>query len=233
MRCVVLLVMIAGAVQAQVPRVLLPDLEPGAEPKLADPAALAERIAKTSRSASDKLAEAKTEKTALNDQRQVKDDLDELIRMLEQPPPPSQSSSSGGGESKDKNEPKDKNDKTGNPPPKGGTPPPKGGDSKPMNAGNPPPKPGSPDKPNDNSPKPMPNGKVGNGASPGMPTTAGPALPNLPLEESLSRDFWGHLPDAQRAQMLQFYREQSQSKYKDLLAEYYKALAEKEKKSGK
>lgn len=64
----------------------------------------------------------------------------------------------------------------------------------------------------------------------GEPGKGGTSLPQLPPEESLAKDFWGHLPDAQRQQMMQFYREQYMSKYKDLLADYYKSLAEKEKK---
>ena len=192
-----------------VPRVLFPD-PPAADADAADAKSLAERIAKNSRSVSEDLADAKTEAKTLRDQQQVTTDLDALIKMLDKPPPPTASSqSSGGGSSKS--------------PPRASA----------QNSASAP----------EAESKPMGNAKAANSTSP-QPTKAGPSkpasgsgengvarsLPVLPREESLARDFWGHLPDAPRQQMMQFYREQYLTRYKDLLADYYRSLAEKDKK---
>lgn len=69
------------------------------------------------------------------------------------------------------------------------------------------------------------------GATPGI--GGGAAQPTLPPAESLAKDFWGHLPELPRQRMMQFYREQYMSRYKDLLPQYYSSLAEKEKKAKK
>ena len=72
--------------------------------------------------------------------------------------------------------------------------------------------------------KPMPGNQAGGG---------GMAKPALPLDEAIARDFWGNLPDLPRQRMLQFFREQYMSRYKELLPQYYQSLAEKEKKGKK
>ena len=66
-----------------------------------------------------------------------------------------------------------------------------------------------------------------------QPGGGGMAKPALPLDEAIARDFWGNLPDLPRQRMLQFFREQYMSRYKELLPQYYQSLAEKEKKGKK
>ena len=83
--------------------------------------------------------------------------------------------------------------------------------------------------------KPMPEGQpmpMGSGADPGD-KKAGAGTPMLPLAETIAKDFWGHLPEQPRQKMMQFFREQYLSKYKDLLPQYYSAISEKDKKAKK
>jgi hypothetical protein len=210
---------------AQVPRVVLPDFDPPPTEELKDPEKLAERIARNCKSVSDRLADEKTGVETLRDQKQVKQDLDALIKLLEPPPSPNSNSSSStssssppppgssSSESKDKKNSDSKNNsKDGQPP----MPEPKGGEPMP----------------------PKPEGSAKAPAAPKAGATApgnagARSLPSLPFEESLARDFWGSLPDKPREQMMQFYREQYMTKYKDLLSQYYQSLTEKEKKGAK
>lgn len=196
---------IAPAAPPLPPIVVPPPAPPAAKP-LNDSAALAERIASTSKRAGERLARQSAGPITLRDQQQVKDDLDALIELLQ--PPPSSS-----------------------PPP---PPPPPMPDDK-----NPPPPPPEDQKP----PPPPPKPDAGGAPQPQKPEQPAPApqqpaspeekkrgsVVSIPPEESLARDFWGHLPDAPRQQMMQFYREQYMTKYKDLLARYYESLAEKER----
>ena len=46
----------------------------------------------------------------------------------------------------------------------------------------------------------------------------------------LSKDVWGHLPEALRQQMDAYARETFMLKYQDLLRQYYATLAEKGRK---
>lgn len=78
-------------------------------------------------------------------------------------------------------------------------------------------------------PMPMP---MGSGAEPGD-KKSGAGTPMLPLAETIAKDFWGHLPEQPRQKMMQFFREQYLSKYKDLLPQYYSAISEKDKKAKK
>ena len=231
MKSILLLIVLAGTAPAQVPRILLPEIDPSPGEELNSPVALADRIAKNSKSVSDQLADERTGKNTLRDQKQVKDDLDALIRLLDQPPPSASSSSSSSSGSPpmkpNRGEPEEGDS---SPQPKNDQQTSKGGQSKPQGR-----QPLSGSSKFDNS-KPGQRGSatqsgydpksVAAGREPGK---GGPSLPMPPLEESLARDFWGHLPDTQRQQMMQFYREQYMTKYKYLLAEYYKSLAEKEK----
>lgn len=94
------------------------------------------------------------------------------------------------------------------------------------------------------NPMPMPmqaNGGDGQkpqgGASGGMNQTGtaaaggvgGKSTPALPLDDAITKQVWGHLPEGLRQRMNQYYREQFMPKYSDLLREYYSSLAEKEK----
>ncbi|CAN5615749.1 hypothetical protein BH11PLA2_BH11PLA2_41480 [soil metagenome] len=233
-----------------VPRIIIPG-EPDEASKaetVTDPTKLAERIAKNSTEAGKKLAAENTGRDTRQDQAQVKDDLDALIKLLENPPPCPNPMSGGspppipppmGGDSKGQPPPMGGDSKGQQPPPMGGDsngqqPPPMGRDSNGQ-----PPQPMGGNKSANGKPLPKPPGKTGEQPvkpmnEPGFPggsAKAGGAMkPSLPLEESIARDFWGHLPDAPRQQMMQFFREQYVTKYKDLLGDYYQSLAEKEKK---
>lgn len=111
----------------------------------------------------------------------------------------------------------------GQPMPMGGKPDQKQGTGQPMPMGS----------------QPMPMGgqpqQAGDKQQPGgnAPGGGGMTTPTLPLEDRIARDFWGNLPDQPRERMMQFFREQYMSRYKDLLPQYYQSLAEKEKKGKK
>jgi hypothetical protein len=202
------LMLLSSLASAQVPRLPLPQADAAPSPAPKEIVDLADRIAANGKSVSANLEGQPPSTETLKQQREIKSDLDELIRRLEPPPNPQ----GGGGQSKN-----DKNSAVANPPP-AGTPPPKS------------------------------NGNAQSGAAPAKPKVAQPAgaaasksagaagtasrtsLPTLPPEESLARDFWGHLPDSQRARMTEYYKQQAMGKYRELLAEYYKSLAEKDAK---
>jgi hypothetical protein len=278
---------VAGAgVLPLLPRVVLP---PDALPQPGDPpagetedaAAIAERIARTTKAVGDRLAERDTGPETLKGQEQVRRDIDALLKSLENPPP-----MGGGGEG-------------GSPPPPAGggqggsLPPPSGGGGQggpmkptggqgqqqpmggagqggqpqgggqPMGGGQGRPRRGGrgqqqptggadrqPGTPQPQGGRPMPGeqpaggqagrepmgqgkaggeGKPAGGMTPG--TGGGKSTPALPLAEAIAKDFWGHLPEQPRQRMMQFFREQYMSRYKDLLPQYYSSLAEKEKKN--
>jgi hypothetical protein len=58
---------------------------------------------------------------------------------------------------------------------------------------------------------------------------AGKSPPTLPVDETIAKQVWGHLPEKLRQQMSQYYKEQFMPKYDDLLRQYYSSLAEREK----
>jgi hypothetical protein len=64
------------------------------------------------------------------------------------------------------------------------------------------------------------------GASPGQ---GGKSTPTLPLDDAITKQVWGHLPEKLRQQMSQYYKEQFMPKYGDMLRQYYNNLAEREK----
>ena len=51
----------------------------------------------------------------------------------------------------------------------------------------------------------------------------------LPLDDTITKQVWGHLPERLRQQMSQYYKEQFMPKYSDMLRQYYASLAEREK----
>ena len=51
------------------------------------------------------------------------------------------------------------------------------------------------------------------------------AKPSLPIDDSVVKEVWGHLPDKLRQQVSQYYKEQFMPKYSDLLKQYYSSLA--------
>lgn len=197
---------------------------------------LAERIEKKAKEAGEQLLMRETGETTRENQKQVAKDLDSLIRELENPPPmppmpmppmpmPPMPMPPMGGEP-----PMPKDGSDGQPPP---------GQSKRRQREKPmPPMPEKPGEPQGGKPEPKkPEGEGKAGAKPPMPGEAGPqpgkpggrGTPTLPAAETIAKDFWGHLPEQPREQMMQFFREQYLSKYKQLLPQYYSSLAEKEK----
>jgi hypothetical protein len=58
---------------------------------------------------------------------------------------------------------------------------------------------------------------------------AGKSMPALPLDDAITKQVWGHLPERLRQQMSQYYKEQFMPKYSDMLRQYYASLAEREK----
>jgi len=54
-------------------------------------------------------------------------------------------------------------------------------------------------------------------------------MPALPLDDTITKQVWGHLPERLRQQMSQYYKEQFMPKYSDMLRQYYASLAEREK----
>lgn len=253
--CTLGLAGVASAVVPPIPPiVVIPEIQVEPMPDAATPddvAKLADRIGKNAKSVRDKLSERDTSPTTIQDQKQLKKDLDRLIDLLQnQPPPPMNNDSSqqppppsGGGGSG-----------MGNPPPMGNKPrtgsgrrnqqpmAPMGG-QQPMSPANAQPmgmKPDSMGTPmgtkaqSQGQPmepmggKPETGGNAGNNADKG-----GQATPTLPLAETIAKDFWGHLPEVPRQRMMQFFKEQYNSRYKDLLPDYFSTLAEKEKKGKK
>lgn len=108
---------------------------------------------------------------------------------------------------------------------------PRGSDSKPMPMpmnGEPMPK-GMP-MPMSNSPmntEPMGTKSEPASGTPGTGSSRTP--PTLPLEDSFSKQVWGHLPEKMRQQVSQYYRDQYMPRYSEMLKQYYSSLAEREK----
>ncbi len=199
-----------------------------------DVGSVANRIVKGTKAASEKLAGQDTSDETRKDQKQVADDIDALIQLLENPPPMS-----------DQGPPPPPMPNDGPPPP----PEKNKGEKKPQGSeSNRPRQPrtqaGKSNKP-EGQPMPMPSEAKPQGAKPeGQPMPmrsgaepgdkkAGAGAPMLPLAETIAKDFWGHLPEQPRQKMMQFFREQYLSKYKDLLPQYYSAISEKDKKAKK
>ncbi len=201
---------------------------------------LTDRIEKNVKQLTAKLEDRDTGDATLKDQTNLKKDLDQLIDLLQnQPPPPmSQSSSqqppppSGGGSGSQKQPPPPMGGNNKPPQkPMGGTPPPMGQQQ--PSGGQPMPMPmpmGGTDSKNPQPAKGTPQTDPKGGNTAGQ---AGSSTPSLPLAETIAKDFWGHLPELPRQRMMQFYREQYNSRYKNLLPDYFSTLAEKEKKGKK
>lgn len=218
----------------------VPEAKPEAKPdgeEAEDVAKLADRIGKNAKTVTDKLGEQDTGDATRKDQKQLKQDLDKLIDLLQnQPPPPMSNDSSQqppppsggqkpppmGGPQPMGNKPRGGSGRQ-KPPPMGGQQPMPMGGQQPMPMGA---KPGDMGQPMGGQ-QPM-DAKGGNEAGKG-----GAATPTLPLAETIAKDFWGHLPEQPRQRMMQFFREQYNSRYKNLLPDYFSTLAEKEKKGKK
>jgi hypothetical protein len=134
------------------------------------------------------------------------------------------------------------NDKNDMPPPMGDMPPPNGGrkprmgeqDKQPMPPGKqpdmPPPMGGMDPKkqpmppPMGGMPMPMPPMTPAGGTAGDPKGTVSPKA-TLPLDDEMTKEVWGHLPDKLRQQVSQYYKEQFMPKYADLLKQYYSSLA--------
>ncbi len=230
---------LTAGIAPPIPRVILPakalpkpevDIVPAEGD---DVGSVANRIVKGTKAVGEKLSGQDTSAETRKDQKQVADDIDTLIKLLENPPPMN-----------DKGPPPPPMPNDGQPPPpeknKGESKPQGGEGSRPRR---PRPQAGKPNKP-DSAPMPMPGDGQPQAAKPeGQPMPmssaepgdkkSGAGAPMLPLAETIAKDFWGHLPEQPRQKMMQFFREQYLSKYKDLLPQYYSAISEKDKKAKK
>lgn len=249
----------SAAAMPPVPRVVLPESvvnppKPGDAEK-SDPAALAEQIAKDAKGLGEKLASKDTGPETLTGQEKLKKDIEKLIESLENPPPMGgggggggsppppmggggggggggspppppggggSSGSSGGSSGKPSGGRAERKEKRGT-----GQKPEQSGGGQPMPMGS---EPAGGNKPGDKEPA---GGKPGEPKGNGQPGGGGTSKPALPLDEAIARDFWGNLPDLPRQRMMQFFREQYLSRYKDLLPQYYQSLSEKDKKGKK
>ncbi len=232
------------------------DPAPQSEPptKGENPAVTVERIIKNSKDVGDKLAQTDTGTDTRKTQGKILSDIDALINQQENPPPP-QPDKDKDKDKKDqekdkKDNEKDKKDPMMNPdmnpkkdmpmdgkgmdmtPPKDGTGerPPRMGD--PMNDAKKQPG-GSEGKQDKGDAKKNTDSKNDpkdiTGMTGGNPMGKVNGKTALPVEEDVSKDVWGHLPDKLRQQMSQYYKEDFTPKYAELLRLYYSSLAEKKK----
>ncbi len=223
--------------------------EPSAEP--ADPAKLAERIQQNTKAAADRLADQDPGEETRKRQEQALKDIDELLKQQ------SQSPMGGGGsqgeQNKDQSNQQQNQQNQGGGGGGGGGMPKSGG--KAGGGGQQSQKQGSwrdrrgQGQQQAGSDQKQPAGgqqqekqpagqqqtqqagandpKNAGGTPGGGGTKAAPALP---LDEAITKQVWGHLPERLRQQMSQYYKEQFMPKYSDMLRQYYAALAEREKK---
>jgi hypothetical protein len=231
------------------PREIRPDGSrdpvPAAGPK-EKPAEVVERIVKNSKEVGEKLANTDTGAETRGTQKTILKDIDSLIDQQENPPPQ-------GGDDKDKDQDKDKNKdkndmgKDGKPKvgkngmgPMGGNQPKDGnqqaGGRKPRQGGSqkdgqqPMPMGGAKQDPGmaQANPMPMPMGgkeKSGGTANAGTPMGKAAISTALPIDDSVVKEVWGHLPDKLRQQVTQYYKEEFMPKYSGLMKKYYSSLA--------
>jgi hypothetical protein len=223
--------------------------EPGGEPL--SPEKIAERIQQNTKAAADRLSESDPGDETRKKQSQALKDLDELLKQAQNP--------MGGGQGQQKDDMSQQGEqqsKGGGSPmgggmPKGGSPK-GGGKSGKSGSGQQPQKqgwrdrngqdpggsaqkqPGTPQQAKGQEPagkdQPQTLGKndpKNAGNNPGM--GAGKGAPALPLDDTITKQVWGHLPERLRQQMSQYYKEQFMPKYSDMLRQYYASLAEREK----
>jgi hypothetical protein len=79
--------------------------------------------------------------------------------------------------------------------------------------------------------KKEPNPMGGNAGATGGVPKGPPTGPSLPLADDVVKDVWGSLPDRERQQLTQYYREQFMPRYSELLKQYFSSLAENTRKS--
>jgi hypothetical protein len=201
-----------------------------------NPAEVVERIVKNSKDVGDKLAKSDTGTETRGTQKTILKDIDSLIDQQDNPPPQSGDMSDMNKDNSDqKNQPKNGMDPMGGKQPKDGNQqsngrkPRQNGGQQPKNqqAGGKDPMNGAQQKPDPGMAQanPMPKESAKAGATPGMPNGTVAAKPTLPIDDSVVKEVWGHLPDKLRQQVSQYYKEQFMPKYSELLKQYYSSLA--------
>jgi hypothetical protein len=224
-----------------------PEPIPGEDPKMDDPAKTIERITQSADAIGERLSKKDTGVETRKKQEQLLKDIDSLLK----PPPPM--NNSGGGGSSNANQPPPMSGGSSGMKPMGGQEPP----PMPMGGGRSGSQRPRPERaPREQQPMPMgstgmkePMGGTGTKdpmggmgmkepmGGMGMKDPMGGTNPNggsqsqsaLPLEDPLTKQVWGHLPEKLRQQANQFYREQYLPRYSEMMKEYYKSLAEREK----
>jgi hypothetical protein len=221
------------------PREIRPDGSrdpvPAAGPK-EKPAEVVDRIIKNSKDVGEKLAKTDTGTETRGTQKTILKDIDSLIDQQENPPPDSDMNMDKDKKDMNKDDmPKDGMDPKGGQQQKGGNQQsngrkprqgggqPKGG-QQPMAGGQ-----KQDGGMGQRSPMPM-GGKEKDmggtaGANAGVPMGKAAAKPALPIDDSVVKEVWGHLPDKLRQQVSQYYKEEFMPKYSDLLKRYYSSLA--------
>ncbi len=204
-----------------------------------DPAVTVKRIIDNSKDVGDKLAKTDTGADTRKTQGKILSDIDALINQQENPPPPSPDQDKDKKDMNDKKDMKDpmmdpgmKKDNMGNggtgmgdSPPMGGMGErqPRMGDSKKEHGGGV----KDPGKPDNDPKKDTPKDPKDPAGAAGNPMGKANGKPSPPIEEDVSKDVWGHLPDKLRQQMSQYYKEDFSPKYAELLRLYYSSLADK------
>jgi len=228
--------------------------KPGTELKADDPAQTVEKIIKNSKEIAERLSMTDTGKDTLKTQDETLALIDSLLNPPNPPPSGGSDNKQDMNDQKDKNDDKkDMKDPSGGKDnkqepkmgmdPQGGMQPQDG--NKQANSGRRPRMGSDNDKKepdmtpmagNDKK-EPMPGG-MAKGGMPMMPMPGGnmnpnggvpmgtlTAKPTLPLDDEVTKEVWGHLPDKLRQQVTQYYKEQFMPKYSDLLKQYYSSLA--------
>jgi hypothetical protein len=157
--------------------------------------------------------------------------------------PPAGAPPQAGGGSAGRDKPSGENSPGARPQPGGKTRERRGGPPRPMgnreagdNPGRastppsaPPARPAPPgDRPGDAPGQPGANPDQARGAT--MPRVADAAPSRL---ADFDRDVWGHLPDALRQEVDQYYRERFMPRYQELIRQYYSRLAEADRAAGR
>ena len=241
------LVQAADLPVAPPPREIRPDgsrdAVPPAGPK-ENPAEVVDRIIKNSKDVGEKLAKTDTGAETRGTQKTILKDIDSLIDQQENPPPQDDMNkddkdkkdmNKDGKDKKDMNKNDMPKDGKGDMQPKGGEQPKDGnqqangrkprpgggqkGGQQPMAMG------GTKQEPGMAQANPMP--MAGGAPAPmgGVPMGKAAIKPMLPIDDSVVKEVWGHLPDKLRQQVTQYYKEEFMPKYSDLLKRYYSSLA--------
>jgi hypothetical protein len=217
----------------------------GEQPGADSPEKIAERIQQNTRDAADRLAGEDPGEETRRKQEQALKDLDELLKQAQnQSPMGGQSGSENqqqGGQSSQGGQPMGGGAKGGGQQAGGGA-----GQQQQRQGGSWRDRRGQGQDQGGNAQRPQPGGQdqqpggqdrqqaAGAGQQPqnvgGQQAGGGNrAAPELPLDDAITKQVWGHLPERLRQQMSQYYKEQFMPKYSEMLRQYYASLAEREK----